>query len=91
VQGLAKAPQRLARGGRARVCVDLHRDRLVGMPKDSHDHARMHIEIDEQYGTCVPRIMNGDRTSLRSLLKTSYWTACRGSEKVASGSRTVEC
>jgi hypothetical protein len=37
------------------------------MPKDSHDHARMHIEIDEQRGTCVPRIMNSDRTHSRGL------------------------
>jgi hypothetical protein len=44
------------RCGRARVCVDLHRDRLLGMPKDSHDHARMHIEVDEQCGEIGPRI-----------------------------------
>jgi hypothetical protein len=25
------------------ICIDLHRDRLVGMPKQSHDHARMYI------------------------------------------------
>jgi hypothetical protein len=43
VQGLAKPPQRLLCGRRAGICVDLHRDRLVGMSKDPHDHARMHI------------------------------------------------
>ena len=43
VQDVSKSPQRLARGGPAGVCVNLHGDCLVSMPKDSHDHARMHI------------------------------------------------
>ncbi len=43
VQGISKSPQRLARGGRAGIGVDLHGDCLVCMPKDSHDHARMYI------------------------------------------------
>jgi hypothetical protein len=32
------------------------------MPQDSHDHARMYIEVNEQRGTCVPGVMNGQPT-----------------------------
>jgi hypothetical protein len=67
VQNVSKSPQRFARGGRARIRVDLHPDGLVGMPKDSHDHARMHIEINEQCGTRVPGVMSGDRAHSRGL------------------------
>jgi hypothetical protein len=62
VQDVSKSPQRLLRGGRARICIDFHRDRLVGMPQDSHDHARMQIEVNEQRGTSVPGVMNNEPT-----------------------------
>jgi hypothetical protein len=48
--------------GRARVGADLHRDRLIGMLQDSHDHMRLHIEVNEQLGTSVPGVMNGQPT-----------------------------
>jgi hypothetical protein len=67
VQDVSKSPQRLACGSRAGSCVDLHRDRLVGMAKDSHKYAREHISVDEQRGACVPRITN-DRTHARGLV-----------------------
>ena len=41
MEDVSKAPQLLTCSGRARVGVDLHHDRLVGMPQDSHDHGRM--------------------------------------------------
>jgi hypothetical protein len=28
------------------------------MPQDSHDHARVHIEVDEQRCASVPGVMN---------------------------------
>src|SRR5215218_2371452 len=67
VQDVSKSPQRITCSGRARVGVDLHRDRLVGMPQDSHDHARMHIEVNEQRGGSVPGAMNGQPTHSRGL------------------------
>jgi hypothetical protein len=36
------------------------------MPQDSHDHARMYIEVIQERGTCVPG-MNCDRTHSRGL------------------------
>jgi hypothetical protein len=43
VQDVSKSPQCLACGSRTGICVNLHRDCLVGVPKDSHDHAGVHI------------------------------------------------
>jgi hypothetical protein len=37
------------------------------MPQDSHDHARMHIEVNEQRGGSVPGAMNGQPTHSRGL------------------------
>src|SRR4029450_4082676 len=37
------------------------------MPQDSHDHPRMHIQVDEQRGTGMPGVMNSDRTHSRGL------------------------
>ena len=37
------------------------------MPKDSHDHARMHIEVDEQRGTCMPGVVNSEPTYSRGV------------------------
>jgi len=67
MQDVSKTPQRLTCGRRAGVGVDFHRDGLIGMPKDSHDHARVHIEADEQCGTSMPGVMNSDRTYSRGL------------------------
>jgi hypothetical protein len=64
VQDVSKSPQRVTCGRRAGIGVELHRDRLVCMPKDSHDHARTHIEVNEQRGTRVAGIMNSNRGAL---------------------------
>jgi hypothetical protein len=41
--------------------------RLVCMPQDSHDHARMHIEVDEQRGTYMPGVTNCELTYSRGV------------------------
>jgi hypothetical protein len=77
-EDVSKSPQRVTCRRRAGVGVDLDRDRLVCMPQDSHDHARMHIEVDEQRCTRVPGIMNSDRTHARGLA-TNCLLRVRGS------------
>jgi hypothetical protein len=67
VQDVAKPPQCLARGCRARIRVDLHRDCLISMPKYSRDHARVHIEVDEQRCASAPGVMNSGPTHSRSV------------------------
>jgi hypothetical protein len=67
VQNVAKSPQRVTCGRRAGIGIDLHRDRLVCMPQDSHDHARMNIEVDEQRGTCMPGVVNSEPTYSRDV------------------------
>jgi hypothetical protein len=67
VQNVAKSPQRVTGGRRAGIGIDLHRDRLVCMPQDSHDHARMNIEVDEQRGTCMPGVVNSEPTYSRGV------------------------
>jgi hypothetical protein len=80
MQDVSKSPQRLTCGRRAGISVDLHRDRLVGMPKDSHDHARMNIHVNEQRGTYVPGVMNSDRTNpAASQRATNFLLLVRGS------------
>jgi hypothetical protein len=37
------------------------------MPQDSHDHARMHIEVNQQRGTCMPGVMNSEPTYSRGV------------------------
>jgi len=68
-------------GGRAGIGINLHRDRLIGMPKDSHDHARMYIQVDEQGRTCVPRIMDCviGRTPAASQRAVNFLLSVRGS------------
>jgi len=61
------------------IGINLHRDRLIGMPKDSHDHARMYIQVDEQGRTCVPRIMDCDRTYSTSQRAVNFLLSVRGS------------
>jgi hypothetical protein len=41
------------------------------MPKDSHDHARMNIEVDEQRCASVPGVMNSEPTNPRSVAARS--------------------
>ena len=64
VSQVAAAPAGVSRAG---TCLDLHRDRLVGMPKDSHDHARVHRAAHgaatgvrpEPLKPCLPTHPNG--------------------------------
>jgi hypothetical protein len=67
VQDVPKSPQSLTCGSRAGICVNLHRDRLICMPKDSHDHARMNVEVNEQRCASVPGVMNSEPTHSRSV------------------------
>jgi hypothetical protein len=67
VEALPKAAQGVLRLLVGDLCIDLHRDRKLGVSEDLHRDARMYVKIRQEGSTCAAGIVNRDPPNPGSL------------------------